>query len=364
MTSLGTHRRHRPWLALTAALLTLGLVGCGSEPGDVATSPSTGSSADGAQSGGTLTFAIGNDPISVNPHGGGSGNDAQYITRQIVDSLVDQDPQTGEIVPWLATSWEINDDATEFVFTLRDDVTFSDGTAFTAQSVVNTLEDVIANGAVANAAVSFLGDYTGAEAIDDVTVQITFGSPNAPFLQALSGPGLAPIADASIATPWDERVSDGVIGTGPFVLDHYTPNTEVLLTKRDGYAWPSEVSDNPGAAYLDEVLFQVVPEPSVRTGALSSGQVDVIGGVPPQDQELISASEFALVIRANPGTTFGLTPYTAKPGVDDVAVRQAIQVALDRESIRDASVNADYAVSRSVLSDTTPGFGRLGPAGP
>lgn len=52
-----------------------------------------------AQQGGTLTFAIGTDPISVNPQGGGAGNDARYITRQIVDSLVDQDPETGEILP-------------------------------------------------------------------------------------------------------------------------------------------------------------------------------------------------------------------------------------------------------------------------
>ena len=80
-----------------------------------------------ATPGGTLRFALGASPSGVDPQQVGS-NVSIYIARQLADSLTDQDPETGEIVPWLAQSWEVSDDLTHFTFHLRDDVTFSDGT--------------------------------------------------------------------------------------------------------------------------------------------------------------------------------------------------------------------------------------------
>ena len=358
MTRTARGRRRLHLAQIAAVVLVAGLAACTTGPsGTTATdaADSSGSSSE-PQQGGTLTFAIGTDPISVNPQGGGAGNDARYITRQIVDSLVDQDPETGEIVPWLATSWEINDDATAFTFTLREDVTFSDGTPFTAQSVVDTFEDIIANGALANTAISYFGDYTGASTDGEHTLTVTFSSPNAPFLQALSEPALAPIASASLEQSWEDRSVDGVIGTGPFVLDHYTQDSEVLLVARDDYAWPSPLSENPGAAYLEEVLFQIVPESSVRTGLLSSDQLDVIGSVPPQDKETLESAGYPLISRANPGRSYGLAPYTVDSLASEEAVRLAITHALDRQALRDAALTPDYAVATSVLADTTPGW--------
>ncbi|WP_154795958.1 ABC transporter substrate-binding protein [Occultella kanbiaonis] len=342
----------RAFTAGALSSLALGLAACGSD----ADADEQRTEAGQPRPGGRLTFAIANDPITLNPQGGGSGNDTQYVTRQLVDSLVDQSPETGEIVPWLATEWTISDDASVFTFTLRQDVSFSDGTPFTAESVKASFDDIVAQGANANVAVAYFGDYKETLVVDEYTAQVSFTAPNGPFIQALAGPALAPLAAATLAQSWEERAAGGVIGTGPFTVDHYTANTEVLLLKRPGYAWPSEVSQNDGEAYVDEVLFQVAPEASVRSGLITSGQVDVIGGVPPQDQETLEAGGAALVIRANPGTTFGLTPYTENPGVDDVNVRRAFSLALNRDEIRDATLNADYAVSRSVLSDTTPGW--------
>src|SRR3954451_17784871 len=115
--------------ALAAALL---LTACGGGGGDTA----TGGAADpGApQPGGTLRFAVGSDAGCVDPQQVGS-NDTIYSVRQLVDSLTDQDPATGKIVPWLARSWKVSPDARSFTFHLRPGVTFSDGTPLTAEVV-------------------------------------------------------------------------------------------------------------------------------------------------------------------------------------------------------------------------------------
>ncbi len=337
-------------LGALAAAASLVLAACGA-------AQSTDRAGDGeAATGGSLNFAIGTDPISINPGGAGSGNDARYVTRQLVDSLLDQDPQTGEIVPWLATEWEVSADATEFTFELQEGVTFSDGSDFNADSVVATFADIIDNGALVGNTLSFFNHYEGSEVVNDHELIVRFSEPNAPFLQALTEPPLAPLAQATLDLPFEQRDTDGVIGTGPFVLESYTPNDSILLSKREGYDWASPLSDHDGEAWLDEVIFTVAPEASVRTGSLQSGAVDVIGSVAPNDQDTLEQAGFELIVRANPGNTFGLTPYNAKPVLAEAAVRQALSAAIDRQALVAAVLNERYAVARSVLADTTPGF--------
>ncbi len=190
-----------------------------------------------AVEGGTLTFAVANDPINLNPSGTGSGNDTWYLTRQIVDSLTEQDPATGEVIPWLAQSWKISDHATSFTFTLRPGVTFSDGTPLTAAVVKANFDDILAAGTKSQAIGAFTG-YQGTTVVDDATFTVTFSTPIAAFLQATSQVGLVPVALSTLAIPYDDRAGgQGVIGTGPFTVDHYTKNTEVVLNKRAGYDW-------------------------------------------------------------------------------------------------------------------------------
>lgn len=345
-------------LGLSAA----GLLGaCASDGGG---SPGSGGDTTAAGEpvrGGELVFAIANDPASLNPQGGGSGNDSRYVSRQLVDSLLSQDPETGELAPWLATRWEVSEDSTEFTFTLREGITFSDGTPLTAQVVVDNLQDVLAQGANANYAIEHLAGYDGGEAVDDLTLTVRFSRPSIPFLQALTEPIFGPLAPATLATPWEARTTE-IIGTGPFVLESYAQDSEVVLTRRDDYAWGPPFAENTGAPYLDSVVFQIIPEASVRTGAISSGQVDVIGGVPPQDQATLTGAGFTILERANPGVVFGLTPYAGRRLLDDLDVRRALSLSLDREQLRDAALNDSYAVATSVLASSTPGWSDLGTA--
>ena len=188
-------------------------------------------------------------------------------------------------MPWLAESWEVNDDATEFTFHLRDDVTFSDGTPFTADVVKANFDDIIANGAKANGALAGVHrlrrDRRRRPADRDRHVLRT-RTPRSCRRRRPSALGF--VAPSTLALPFEERATAGLVGTGPFTLDlvHQGQPRSCSPSAPATRGRPTARA-NDGEAYLDEIVFTIIPEASVRTGALQSGQVAVIGGVPPQD---------------------------------------------------------------------------------
>ncbi|WP_392508575.1 ABC transporter substrate-binding protein [Naumannella halotolerans] len=332
--------------AVSASLLILAVAGCAG--GSTA--------ADEPDADNAFSFALASDPSCLNPRVAGN-NDAAYPSRQLVDSLTDQDPETGEIVPWLAESFEANDDATEYTFHLREGVTFSDGTPLTAEIVKQNFDEVIANGAEQPTSLQFLTDYAETEVVDELTAKVIFDEPNAPFLQATASHFLGLLAPSSLETAPADRCQDNLIGTGPFVLDHYTPNTEVVETRREDYAWGSSLwEDKDTAAASSQLEFKIIPESGVRTGSLRSGQVDAIGGVPAQDEENLASSGFTIQSRANPGQVFSWTVNTNRPITADPLVRQAISKAVDRQAVVDAVLSPSFPVATSTLAATTPGW--------
>ncbi|MFJ3776844.1 ABC transporter substrate-binding protein [Streptomyces sp. NPDC090075] len=352
MTALPFPRTSR-WAPL-AALLTTGvlLTACGSGDGG------TGSGSSRPKSGGTLTFAVGSDAGCVDPQQVGS-NDTIYSVRQLVDSLTDQDPRTGKIVPWLAKSWDINADATEFTFRLRSGVTFSDGSALTAQVVKDNFDAVPKLGALGTLAEGYLSGVKATTVVDPLTVKVTFKQPNAQFLQATSTHSLGIESSASVKKSPQQKCSDGVVGSGPFVLKQYVQNQSVTLDRRSGYAWGSSLWSKKGAAYLDKLVFKVVPEAGVRAGSLQSGQVDVISSVGKANEAALKGGQVTLQRRANPGVVFGLGLNNARPLFKDAKVRQAVQVAVDRKQIADTVFPTGTQPATSVLAHTTPDYTNL-----
>ncbi|MEU1343586.1 ABC transporter substrate-binding protein [Streptomyces sp. NPDC005827] len=352
MTALPFPRTSR-WAPL-AALLTTGvlLTACGSGDGG------TGSGSSRPKSGGTLTFAVGSDAGCVDPQQVGS-NDTIYSVRQLVDSLTDQDPRTGKIVPWLAKSWDINADATEFTFRLRSGVTFSDGSALTAQVVKDNFDAVPKLGALGTLAEGYLSGVKATTVVDPLTVKVTFKQPNAQFLQATSTHSLGIESSASVRKSPQQKCSDGVVGSGPFVLKQYVQNQSVTLDRRSGYAWGSSLWSKKGAAYLDKLVFKVVPEAGVRAGSLQSGQVDVISSVGKANEAALKGGQVTLQRRANPGVVFGLGLNNARPLFKDAKVRQAVQAAVDRKQIADTVFPTGTQPATSVLAHTTPDYTNL-----
>lgn len=340
-------RRLTTTLAVAGSILLT--AACGSGVG-------TASSSDdnAAKAGGTLTFAVGSYAGCVDPQQVGS-NDTIYALRQIVDSLTDQDPATGKIVPWLAERWEVSPDARTFTFHLRPGATFSDGTPVNAQAVKDTFDAAPKLGAKASLAIGYLSGYTGTRVVDELTADVSFKQPNAQFLQATSTFSLGLVSSASARKTADQRCTEGITGSGPFTLEGYKANQSITLARRTGYNWGSSLWRKPGEAYLDKVVFTIVAEAGVRTGSLQSGQVDAIGSVGLADQSTLQGGgNVNLQARANPGVVFNLGLNNSRPLLRDPAVRQAIQAAIDRQQVVDAIFPTGSKPATSILAHTTP----------
>lgn len=340
----------RPLALLGVIAAAASLAACGSPAdGDADAGP--------PQSGGVLRYGLSQAPSCPDPAQSGS-NQTIYVTRQIVDSLTDQDPTTGELEPWLADSWQVAPDARSFTFHLREGVTFSDGSALTPETIVKNFDAIVQRlGAVkASLAASYLSGYRGGTVVDPRTVRIDFDQPNAQFLQATSTPQLGIVSDATTAKSPEERCSTTPIGSGPFTYADWKQGASVTLAKRSGYAWGSAVFTRSGEAYLDRIDFTVVPETGVRVGSLASGQLDVISDALPENAPQIEGAGGKLLTVVNPGLPFGLQPNVTRGVLGDPVIRRALGIAIDRRELVETVLGPQFNPATSALASTTPGY--------
>ncbi|MFI2102246.1 ABC transporter substrate-binding protein [Isoptericola sp. NPDC019693] len=338
-------------VAASAALLLSACSGGADAASDGASAPADAEPVTG----GNLTFAITVDSHCIDPQQVGN-NDAIAAARQTVASLTAQDPESGEILPWLAESWEVNDDASSYTFHLRDDATFADGTPIDAEAVKANFDAIVDLGAVASLGSQYLVGYAGTTVVDDRTVTVDFDEPSAQFLQATSTFSLGLLSPASAELSAEDRCAGKYVGSGPFAVQSYTQDQEIVLEKVKGYAWGSEANDHTGEAYLDTVTFQVIPEASVRTGSLQSGQIDATAAINAVDLPQFDGHGFWLSYRANPGVVFNLFPNESSPLAADEAVRTAILKGIDRQQVVDTVLTPQDQAATNVLSHSTPLF--------
>ena len=286
----------------------------------------------------------------------------RVLLRNVAESLTDQDPETGKIIPWLAKSWTVSDDALSYTFKLRDDVTFSNGERFDAKAVKTAFDSnkAFATELPAVFGATYLAGFDHAEVVDDFTVKLVLNKPNAGFLQATSTTNLSILAPASYQLTAKERSLGKIIGTGPFTLEHYTPETGARLVKRKGYHWASANMKNQGEAHLDSVEISYIPEESVRNGLFLQGKTDILWPRNPfseVDLTLFQSRGATIQSRSLPGPALNLFPNTrGERLLGDKQVRLALQKAIDRKSYASTVYNARFLVVSGLFDVTTPYF--------
>jgi peptide/nickel transport system substrate-binding protein len=336
--------------ALAASVLAVSLLAACSSAGGVTTAADAGP----PHAGGTLHLGISSNPDCLDPQQA-STNAALNVGRQLVDSLTDQDPSTGEIKPWLATSWEVDPASTSFTFHLKPGATFSDGTPVDAAAVKGSFDGIKALGAKALLGASYLAAYRSSTVVDPQTVRLDFSTPSAQFLQASSTMSLGILSPGAYRKTAEQRCQgDGLTGSGPFTFGSFKQNQEIVLDKRKGYNWGSPLWKHQGEAYLDKVDYKIVPEPGVRTGSLASGQLDAITDVQPVDEPQFTGNGFTENVRANPGIVFNLHANTTRGVLTDVKVRQAVSKGINRQEVTSTVLTSNYKPATSILGSATP----------
>jgi peptide/nickel transport system substrate-binding protein len=358
-------RRRFRWSAAVAAAAALSFVLAACSSNGSASSAAASSNSGTPVEGGTLNVSFWMDNASllcVDPF------QTYWIEHRseinnFTDSLTYQDPATGKIIPHLATSWTISPDGKTYTFKLRTDVTFSNGTAFNAAAVVANVNGWLATKKAVPGAYgdSYITNLVGAKAIDASTVQIDLSAPNASFLQATATTNLAILAPSAYqVSPAQRCLGKGLIASGPFVLQSYTPNVGLILTKRPGYDWAPSTDKNQGPAYLNQIDFHYIADDSVRTGDLLNGTTQIAWPRNPfsiQELDQIKQNGDVIETRSLPGVSY---PYFANttPGrpLSDPQVRQAIYQATDLQAIATTTHGSGYPVVQSVFDSTTPYF--------
>ncbi len=299
------------------------------EPGASAPAASASASAGGGGQTASVRAAITGDEGTLNPYTYVTGFPGWNLLMLQYDSLMQIDVE-GVPQPWLASSVETSDDGLVYSIELVDGVTWHDGEPLTAEDVVFTIEYFTSNPAASRFARD-LNSVDSAEATGDLTLDITLSAPNASFpLRALADVPIIPEHIwADVTTPEEHQFEDvSNVGTGPYRITDYSPNQSYTLEANADYF--------RGPPAVEELVLVQFADDAGALAAMNTGEVDVIfGQVAPEQVELLDAQEGVDVL-LGPEFTNQLLNYDAQlPPFDDVSVRQAMSMAIDRQDLVD-----------------------------
>ncbi len=266
----------------------------------------------------TMIVAFPQDASSFDPvQYTGNGADST-VFKQLFDNLVIVN-RDGSLEGRLAESWTVNEDSTEFVFKLKEGVKFSNGDDFTAKDVVytfNTLKNVPFFAA-------YFAYVESVEATGDHEVTVKMSAPDATLLYNLD---MIPIlGEKSHSTATD--FSSNPIGTGPYILDHYTPASEIVFNANENYF--------RGVARIKKVTMKIIVDPNTSLISLQAGDADICS-ISASNYENAAGDDNLAIYPGDMQTTYVTILNTTVAPFNDVRVRQAISYALDREFMVDA----------------------------
>lgn len=313
--------------------------------------PSTG---EDAKQGGKVTWIVHQEVKDFDPV-----RATWAVTRAIVVNIFEpllRYTSDMNLEPALATSWEVSEDGKTYTFHLREGVKFHDGTPFTADAVKAQFDRIVDPAADVGGSRRSLQTYESSEVIDDHTIAIHLTDPTPSFLVNMAN-GFLGIVSPTAVEKWGEDFGVHPVGTGPFMFKEFVPGSHLTLVKNPDYNWGGEMWDHQGPAYLDELRIEIVEEEGTRLIALESGEADVIERVARSEVERIQADpKFQVIPNVIPGVPQGQGLNVTMPPTDELAVRQAIEYAVDRDAIVDAVYFGMVPPASAPLSKLLPDY--------
>ena len=277
------------------------------------TTTETGAETVGAiQKGGEGTVGIAQELDSLDPHKMVYAGTKEVLFN-VFEGLVKPD-QNGDLVPAVASEYKVSEDAKVYTFTLRDGITFHDGSAVTAEDVKYSIERY----AEIQGESSAFSIMESVDIVDEKTVEVHLSEGNSEFLANLTLAVLPKSNEANFETQ--------PIGTGPFKFVSFTPGQSFVVEANEGY-W------NPELPYLDKVTFKIVADADTALTELQAGTLDVYQYMT-EDQASTLTSGFNIV-QGSINYVQGLFLNNNFEPFQDVRVRQAINYAVDKDMINE-----------------------------
>ena len=338
-------------LILTAVMLTALLAGCG---GSSAPASSDGGSAPAADSGTSAPAASGKTQLNIvsdlfsqpNIH---DLNASWFVIRIGMGECLVKDGDDGSYQPWLAKSWELADDGLTWTFHLQEGVKFSNGADMTATKVKESIEWLYEVQDPANGGVGDIQGFMTFSSItaDDAanTVTIVTEKPQADMPGVMAYP-LTAIIDAE-ATRERDMLLEGPVCTGPYIISSYTDGHDYQLVMNP-YYWDGEVP-------FETVSFLKVAEAQARLSALLDGSADVATHIQASDLPTLQAA--GGIISNVAGARDGYYHINFEGPLGNDALRKAIHMALDDETIATITTGGSYTAGHTPLSPVFSAWG-------
>jgi len=270
-----------------------------------------------------------------------SDSDSVAIRMHIYDNLVRVDDK-GVIQPALAEKWEFLPDGKSVLFTLRKNVKFHDGTPFNATAVkknFNRLLDPERN----TGAKSMLNMIAAVEVVDEYHVKISTAQPFGAILMHLAE-GAGSIMSPAAIEQYGDDVGVHPVGTGPFKFVEWIRGDRVVVERNNEYWGPRPA--------LTGITWRIVPDDAARLAMLETGEADVVVRVPPFELKRMAANESVKLINTTTNRSMYFILNLQKPPFNDIRVRQAVNMAVDRQAIIDTLLQGQ---GKAATAPITPG---------
>ena len=297
----------------------------------------------------TLNYGLTLAPSGIDPHLNASA-ELGIPLSSVYDTLIFLDPASGVFVPGIAERWEISSDGLRYTFYLRNDVRFHDGTPFNAQAVQDNLDYTLDPDNHSQKAAMMLGPLNQMEILDEHTIVLVLDEPFAPLLDSLSQVYLGMASPKALDQWGSSEYQFHQVGTGPYRFVEYIPNDHITLERNPDYAWGPAIYDNSKAS-IERIVFYFYEDVATRALALERREVDIMGEIPPHEADrLASSADFSLSPVAIPGQPLQYFFNTTQPPTDDLRVRQALLLAVDKESIVQTVFGSHSPIGNGPLS--------------
>ncbi len=272
--------------------------------------------------------------ISLSPGNAGQDSFNPFTTNRtsniyylVYDRLVEMGAD-GIIYPHLLESWNVSEDGLAITFTLREGITFHDGSELNAEVLKWFLENL------AKGKSKYMVDAVKSIDIkDDLTVLLNLSRPDPNILYNFTSSFTGVPSKVAVEKYGEDFGRKFVVGTGPFEFVSWKTGDEVVLKKNADYQWGSPLSDNQGPAKIDKIVFKEIVEASTRFLELQTGGVDILEGAPTLFLEKLAKDKNVTILTMPSNGNFHMVMNTKSELLSDINIRKAIALAVNQEDI-------------------------------
>jgi len=309
--------------------------------------------ASGPSNGGTFVLPVQQDPKTLDAPK--MGLDTEDVIAGYIGAALTAIAPDGRVVPWLADGWTWAPNGKTLTFHLKPGITFHSGRPMTAADVKATFERDQDPATASPFDRDFLANVASIEAPDSATLVLHLKAPDGGFLQTLASPGYLQPTDPSAIAKWGNQYAQHPSSVGPFMLKEWLPGQSVTMVRNPAYRWGPPFA-HPGPAYLDQLVFRVIPQPTSQMAAFESGALSALLNVPPEHWDAYTGNPKYHFFQTVGTRVYYVEMNLKNPMFQDLRVRQAVNYAMDRGAIVASVFNGHAVVNWAPFSPLLAGY--------